>query len=188
MSVNELQNWEQKFRINAEADKIAIFRDHMRRLNLRGKPELMLEGTILMIQACYAYAKMDGVPFAEFLKTQKYKPALQGVAKYAFTFDLCGKAFARVLVSEGFKMLDLADMYGHPWQNYKTFGYNSIWITRTDCKPLTKRELAQFEQDVTADLRYDYTENELDFWFDYSQPDGALCVHLYDCEIHKENI
>jgi len=180
MSENALYNWAQKFRIDAKTDKMALFREHMRRLNLRGKPELMLEGTILMIQACYAYAKMDGVPFAAFLKTQKYKPALRGVAKYAFTFDLCGKAFARVLVSEGFKMLDLADMYGHPWQDYKICGYNRLWITRTDSKQITSTELVQFEQYVTNDLRYDYTEDELDFWFDCSRPDGALYVHVTD--------
>jgi hypothetical protein len=182
MLKSALQNWEQKFRRDAKADKMATFREHMHRLNLRGKPELMLEGTILMIQACYAYAKMDGVPFAAFLKTQKYKPALQGVAKYAFTFDLCGKAFARVLVSEKLKMLDLADMYGHPWQDYKMCGYNRLWITRTDSKPLKSTELEKFEQYVTNDLRYDYSEDELDFWFDDSQPDGALYVYVYDHE------
>ena len=182
MSENKFYNWAQRFRIDAKADKMALFRDHMQRFNLRGKPELMLEGTILMVQACCAYAKIDGVPFAPFLRMQRYKPALRGVAKYAITFDLCGKAFARVLVSEGFKMVDLADIYGHPWQDYKMCGYNSLWITRTDFKPLTSKELAQFEQDVTNDLRYDYSEDELDFWFDDSQPEGSLYVYVYDHE------
>ncbi|MGA3207130.1 MAG: hypothetical protein ABSE05_04845 [Syntrophales bacterium] len=161
---------------------MAIFRDHMRRLDLRGKPDLMLEGTIGVIQACSAYAKLDGRPFAPFLEMQRYNPARQDVARYAFTFDLCGKAFARVLVAAGLEVLDLADLYGHPWRNYKVCGYSSFWITHIDWTDLTSAELVQFESEVTDDLRYDYHEDDLDIWFDDSRTAGALFVSVQDRE------
>ena len=177
-----LQRWEQEFRKDAKADKMAIFRDHLRRLGLRGKPELMLEGTINVIQACAAYAKIDGRSSAPFLKIQRYNPARQGIAGYTFTFDLCGKAFARVLVGVGLKVLDLADIYGHPWYDYKMCGYYGFWITRTDWTDLTVEELVRLEQEVTDDLRYDYSEDDLDVWFDDSRITGALYVHVQNHE------
>lgn len=177
-----LQGWEQEFRRDAKVDKMAIFSDHMRMLDLPNKPELMLEGTIRMIQACAAYSKLDNQPFAPFLEMQRYNPPRQDIARYVFTFDLCGKAFARVLVADGLKVLDLADIYGHSWNDYKVCGYCSIWITRAAGTSLTNEELAQLEQEVTDDLRFDYSEEELDIWFDNSRITGALFVNVQDRE------
>ena len=177
-----LQSWEQGFRRDAQADKMAIFRDHLRRLALRGKPELLLKGTIRVIQACAAYAVIDNQPITPFLEMQRYNPARQGMARYACTFDLCGKAFARVLVAAGLKGLDLADIYGHPWYDYKVCGYHGFWITRTDWTALTNKELFQLEKEVTDDLRFDYSEDELDIWFDRFRTAGALFVGVQDRE------
>jgi hypothetical protein len=177
-----IRRWEQEFRRDANADKMAIFRDHLRMLDLHRKPELMLEGTIRMMQALAAYSKLDNQPFTSFLEMQRYNPSRQDIARYAFTFDLCGKAFARVLVADELKVMDLADIYGHPWNDYKVCGYCSIWITRADGAALTNEELAQLEQKVTEDLRFDYSEDELDVWCDDSRVTGALCVYVQDHE------
>jgi hypothetical protein len=182
MIAHALQRWQRTFREAAEADGCAIFREHLSRLNLPGKPELLLEGTILAVQACAAYASVDGQPavFAEFVAMQRYDPREVPAAKYAFTFDLCGKAYARLLVAAKSAIPDLADLHDHPWDEYRLAGYNELWISRNDCRPLTRREVARLEREVTEDLRFDYSEDVLDFWFDDSSRKDALRVYLND--------
>lgn len=172
--------WEKNLRTQARLDNYSLFRNHLRRLDLPEKPKLMLEGTIYVIQALIAYATMDGRTSEQFLKMQQYNPLVAPDACYVFTFDLCGKAFARVLVDNTLVIPDLADLYEYPWNKYKMVGYNSVCISHPDWSPLTKKELEELEREVTDDLRFDYTEDELDFWFDSRADDSYLFVSVYD--------
>lgn len=186
MSNNPLKEWEHEFRKAAEADNLAMLRDHLKKLDLPDKPKQLLEGTILVVWACCAYAHIDGRPTEEFLALQKYDPSNIKDAKYVLIFELCGKAFARILVSSMMdKCLDLADLYGHPWYKYKTCGYSRIWISRQDGKALTSREKNKIEDGVTCDLRFDYDEKELGFWFDDSTLRGVLRVEVYDVMVDE---
>ena len=172
---SSLHQWEREFRSAARADNLALFRDHLHRLELPDEPEALLNGTIMVIYACCAYASIDGQSFAGFLEMQKYNPADAGDASYAFTFDLY-KAFARVLVPTKFRDLDLADIYNHPWDEYKMCGYRRFWVSRIDGEDLSAEELEQIETDVTRDLRFDYSEEELNIWFDDPTVEGVLLV------------
>ncbi len=180
MSELSLQRWVREFRRDADADRLAIMRNHLRGLGLRDKPEKLLEGTIEVVQACTIYLRIDGQSADQFLAMQSYDPDRSAGGKYTFTFDIFERAFARVLVSPGTHHLDLADVYGHPWLKYKRCGYGYFWITRTDSAPLKKRELAELEREMTKDLRFDYSEDELDFWFDDAHTPGALFVNVQD--------
>jgi hypothetical protein len=180
MDDHGFKRWQQDFRKAAKADKCAILRDHLRKLELPNTPALLLEGTIHIVLACLAYASIDGKSSSGFLKMQKYDPDEAVDAKYAVTFDLYGKAFARILTSSGLDGLDLADLYGHPWQRYKLCGYGHFWISRIDGSNLTPEELARLEHEVTGDLRFDYSERELDFWFDALSTEGTLLVTVQD--------
>lgn len=182
MSELTLKRWVRQFRCEAQADKLEVLRDHLRTLDLRAEPGLLLDGTIEVVNACLAYLTIDCQPYAPFLAMQTYNPARSLGAVYAFTFSLCGKAYARVQVASDLRGLDLADLYGHPWQEYKLCGFDHFWVMRIDGKALTKRELKRLERQVTDDLRYDYTEEELDFWFDDAHTDGALFVSVHDHE------
>ncbi len=175
-----LQRWAREFRRDAEADRLAVMRNHLRGLGLRVKPEKLLEGTIEVVVACMVYLEIDGRSTDSFLAMQTYDPARSAGAKYAFTFDIFGKAFARVLAAPGVRNLDLADLYGHPWYKYKTCGYHHFWIARTDSAALKKRELAKLERQVTEDLRFDYSEDELYIWFDDIHTPGALFVTVQE--------
>jgi hypothetical protein len=158
----------------------------MRFLGLPGKPSSMMKATILMVQASAAYYKIDGRSCDGFFAMQKYNPA-KSPGRHAFTFDLHGKAYARLLVDPETHIIDLADLYGHPWEPYRTVGYSRIWISHTDWTDITKEEMGVLEEQVTYDLRFDYTEDELDFWFDDSNA-KYLCVHVQDHdEPHDEN-
>jgi hypothetical protein len=187
MPINNFKEWEREFRSDAKADNYALFRNHLQEMNLPDKPKLLLEGTVLVVAACCAYAQIDGQSYTEFLAMQKYNPADARDAKYAFTFELGEKAFARILVLRQYASnLDLADLYNHPWSKYKTCGYNQFWVSRTDRKTLTSKEKKLLEKDITYDLRFDYSEDEIDFWFDDSTIEGVLRVYVYD--VDKDDI
>lgn len=144
------------------------------------RPELLLEGTIQVIGACVLYASADELPFDAFLKMQHYDPNEAVDTRYVYTFDIFGKAFGRVLYSKKIGVLDLADLYGHPWHDYGVCGYQAIHISRIDGRKLGKREMDRLKKDVTKDLRYDYDDDELDIWFDRTSTEGSLFVTVQD--------
>ena len=170
------------------ADSLALFRNHLLKLGLPDEPESLLHGTILVVQACCTYAKLDGQSIAGFLAMQKYNPAEVEDARYAFTFDLCGKAFARVLLSAKVGPIDLADLYEHPWWEYEVCGYHCFWVSRTDGDDLSDDEIELIDKEVTEDLRFDYSEDELNFWFDDSAVEGALFVMVNDVDGNDEEV
>ena len=184
-----LEKWEREFRAAARADDYATFRTHLRRLALPNKPKLMLEGTIVLVRMCSAYLTMDGrnKAFRQFLGLQIYNPAEATNARYVFTFDMCGKAFARILVEATLQTLDLADLYGSPWFDYKVVGFHRLWISHPDWSHLRKKEMNQLETALTEDLRYDYSEDELNFWCDGSLDKSYLFVTLQDIDQLDEN-
>ncbi|MBM4443734.1 MAG: hypothetical protein FJ020_00350 [Chloroflexi bacterium] len=152
----------------------------MWRLGLLDKPKLLLEGTIRVVQAIVAYAIVDGQPSDFSLRMQRYNPSLAPDARYAFTLDLCGKAFARILVDAGLRTLDLADLHNHPLDDFQVAGYHRIWVSHPDWSPITAGELQQLEEAVTNDLRSGYSEDELAVSFQPLPDLSCLLVSLHD--------
>jgi hypothetical protein len=144
----------------------------------------VVEGTIVVVRMCSAYLIADGYKkaFHELLSLQTYDPAKASNARYAFTFDIFGKAFARILVDAELEGVDLADLYGNPWFKYRRVGFRSLWISHPDWSHLTKKEMNQLRTAVTNDLRHDYAEDELSFWFDDNLDKSYLLVTLEDVE------
>lgn len=177
-----LARWEQSFRANAQADDCQVLRAHLRSLNLRGDPHLLLEGTILFVQMSVAYLTLDQQKVEEFLAQQKYDPTPVVDAPYLVTFDICRKAYARISLPASLRPVDLADLYGSPWNDYGVVGYCDIWIARADGMALSAEEMAGFEKVVDSDLRFDYDEDELAFWFDPDTHAGILKVTVQDVD------
>jgi hypothetical protein len=156
----------------------------MKKLGLPDKPELMLQGTIFMMEAITVFANVDRQRISEWLRSmQTYNPLQSSSAHYSFTFDLCGKVYARVMV-DGNRLypMDLADLFGYPWKEYKVAGFNNLWIAHADWSPLSTDEIGLLEKKVTGNLLFDYAENELDIWFDNSIDPSYLKVSVYDRE------
>ncbi|MGB5216868.1 MAG: hypothetical protein WBN66_01090 [Smithella sp.] len=187
MPIYDLKEWGREFRLDAKADNLALFSKHLQSLSLPDKPKRLLEGTVLMVVACCAYMQMDGVSYDKFITMQKYNPADARNAKYAFTFELGSKAFARILVpKKSGSGLDLADLYDHPWEKYKTCGYNQFWVSRTNGKALTAREKKMIENEIAHDLFFDYSEDEIEFCIDDTTIEGVLSAFVYD--VHENDI
>jgi hypothetical protein len=151
------------------------------------KPELMLEGTVDVMQAIWTFSNLDNQPMGSFLANQPYDPSKAHDPRYILTFDLCRKAYARVVVdSIQNPLLDLADLFNYPWADYKAAGFDCIWISHQDWSPLTGEEVEQLEADVTNDLLFDYRENEIDIWFDDSTDPCYLYVGVQDREDEED--
>ena len=176
------QRWVAQFERDAEADNYALFRSHLRRLNLPDEPELLMAGTVEVVIAAVAYANLDNKAITAFLKMQQYDPAKAVEAKYTFTFDLFGRAYGRVLIPAKATIPDLADLYGHPWEDYEVCGYQQLFVSRADKRKLGIREKVSLEKAITYDLRFDYCEDELAFWFDDASIDGVLIANVQDIE------
>jgi len=175
-----LSAWEETFRAAATADNYQIFKSHLRALDLPDEPALMLDGTILFAQMSVAYLSMDGQQVTEFLAQQRYDPSQVNGAPYMVTFDIHGKAYARINLPATLRPLDLADLYGTPWNTYERVGYSDFWISRVDGKALGAQEMADFEKVVESDLLFDYDESEITFWFDPDSQEGTLKVTVQD--------
>ena len=171
-----LAGWEKAFRAEARSDNYAIFRQHIQQLDERGvTPERMLEATIDLVRVCCIYhSALDGQPFKRFLGLQRYNHHRVAAARYVFTFRIGGHALGRVLVSKKHEALDLADLYGHPWEQFEVVGFRGFWISHPLWTDFTRSEPRKLERKVTADLRYDYTEDEVDIIFHDQWPDRAL--------------
>lgn len=172
--------WANSFRADAEADGFQLLRRHLENLELPDEPGLLLEGTPLLVQMSVAYLAMDGQQVAEFLAQQKYDPTQAGGVLYQVTFDIHGKAYARLNLPASLRPLDLADLYGTPWNAYERVGYSDFWISRIDGKALDAQEIAGFETTVESDLRFDYDKDEITFWFDPDRIEGVLNVVVQD--------
>ena len=176
-----LKRWERDYRRAAKADKYALLRDHLSKFSVLAEPETSVAATISVVQTCAAYCSIDGQAIDAFLAMQKYDSREARDATYAFTFDISGKAYARVLVrtirGPG---LDLADLYDHPWEDYKVCGYSSFWVSRNDGRDMSRREIKKIENEVTEDLRFDFSDDELDIIFDDESVSGILHVAVQD--------
>jgi hypothetical protein len=176
----QLASWEASFRSAAQADVNAVLAEHLRKFDLQVEPKLLLEGTIDFVIATVALAAMDGRAIEGFLDSQTYHPNTGGAATYSVTFDVFGRGVARVMSDPRLVALDLADLYAMPWERYQVVGYNRFWVSRVDHCDLSPAELNRLEEDVTADLRFDYGEDVLDFWFDRDTYKGAMLVFVQD--------
>ena len=172
--------WAEEFRVDAQADDCQLLRRQLQCLELPDEPGLLLEGTIALMQMTVAYLAMDGQAVAEFLRQQRYHPTQAEAVPYQVTFDIHGKAYARVNVPASLRPVDLADLYEMPWTAYERVGYSDFWISRVDGRALGAQEIADFEAAVETDLRFDYGEDEVTFWFDPDSQEGCLKVTVQD--------
>lgn len=146
-------------------------------MGIDADPELLFEGTIHLVRMSVAYLSIDNRPIDTFLARQAYNPPLNPEAPYIFTFDLCRKAYARVFVGLGEnKLIDLADLFGSPWDEYEVAGYDEFTISRADLKRFTAREVKSLISLVKDDLYYDYSKDELEI--DFTEYNNRECLQV----------
>lgn len=159
----DLEIWARKFGEAAKADGFARLREHLRLLGLPNRPKLLLDGTVHFVEMWSGFHSLDhdAGKFAHLLRMQTYVPLAATRALYACTFNLFGKAYARVFVDSKFSNLDLADMFDAPWDAYQVAGYSEFFVSRLHAGPLTRKQRLLLQATITDDLRYDFSEDEL---------------------------
>ena len=182
MQKDLFQQWAQRFCLDVAEDKMALFRVHLKKHDLPDEPEKLLKGTIMVMKACCAYLKIDGLSLKDFLTLQTYHPINNESAKYSLTFNLFDEAYARILTSKDFTGIDLADLHDHPWDEFEKCGFKELIISRTDGNALSKEEIGNIDKLIEDDLRYDFTEEEVGFGIDEYTVEGSLIVDVYDQE------
>ncbi len=172
--------WVTSFRSAAEADEYSAFAEHLRRFDLSVDPRELVQGTVDFVAASAAFDALDGISGSTLLDLQAYEPAASAGATYAVTFDVAGRSAARVLTAADLGGLDFADLYGMPWNRHQVVGYSGFFVSRIDGTEMTLSELEALEERVTKDLRFDFGEDEIGFWFDPDSYPGAVWVDVYD--------
>jgi len=186
MSSDAFRKWSIRFRCEAVMESASLLRKHLQRIGLPDEPEKLVEGTILCVNVAGAYSAIEGRSIKEFLSQQSYRPTLDPDSYYSFTFNLRGHTFARIISPLKDKTLDLADLYGHPWNQFKMCGYSEIRIARLDDADLSEAEYDQIEKTITNDIFFDYTDDGVWIAFDRSAVPGILVAYLLDMETDVE--
>jgi hypothetical protein len=180
--MNFFPRWSKRFRCDAVMDSAVVLRNHLRRIGLADEPAKLIEGTILLVATAAAYATNDKGDPKAFIAQQAYHPAANPDTHYAFTFNLHDHTYGRIITPLNKKTLDLADLYGHPWHDYKCCGYNEIRVSRLDDADLTDAEYDRIEKTITDDLVFDFSEDELLIAFDRTAVPGILVAYFLDVE------
>ena len=63
---------------------------------------------------------------------------------------------------------------------YKMCGYCDCRVARLDNKALSGPEIEEIENAITDDIRFDYSEEEVEILFDRDAVPGVLVVYVID--------
>jgi len=159
--------WKTEYEAAAKADKGGEASRQIKRLHLECTSATLVAGTEFLVAAILAYCNIDGRDCKPFIEQQSYRPADSVASFYCVTFDLFNGHFGRVLTDRSISHVDFADLFGHPWNEYKTAGFHHVYISRLDRRPIDEVELETLYERVTKDLYSDYAEDDL-----------AVCVDL----------
>jgi hypothetical protein len=79
-------------------------------------------------------------------------------------------------------MSGVAVLFGEPRDEVSLCGFSSFLVSRIDGDPLSEDEIDDIEKVITDDLRFDYTEQEVDCWTDPDRIEGVLFVSVSDAD------
>jgi hypothetical protein len=174
-----LHAWEQAYRQDFEKDSGAVFATILQRFGLDVDAPAMLEGTIEFVRATAALRELDNLDVVAFLAEQRYAPQCTATT-YSLVFDVCQHGAACLLTTPDLKFIDLADLYGWPWERLELVGYSSFWVYRIDGQALDAAEIEALDQQVSNDIAFDYGDDEVSVDFDPDSFEGALTVTICD--------
>ena len=174
-----LEDWERKFRTDFARDGGARFKPLLERFCICTDAQEMLEGTVDFVTACAILKSMDGVELSGFLADQRYDSEAS-TATYALTFDLSGRGSAGLLVRHVMKSIDMADLFEYTWEHLCMAGYGNFWVSRIDGADLSVQKIEKLNQVVSADIWFDYSEDDVSIIFDLDSYAGPLSITVCD--------
>lgn len=76
--------------------------------------------------------------------------------------------------------VDFADMFNHPWYEYKTAGFRDVRISRLDGEAIGVAELETLERLFKEDIYYDCAEGEVDAWVTSTELEDTVLASAVD--------
>jgi len=71
-------------------------------------------------------------------------------------------------------------MATHPWNDFKMCGYSDFRVARLDDCDILDEEADEIERVISEDIRFDYTDDEVDFYIDNYSIEGILICYVQD--------
>ena len=115
----------------------------------------------------------------KFIEQQRYRRFDGIYPKYVFIFDLGDEIHGcAILRGDDLSLIDLADLYGFPFNRLKINGFYTIYVAHADHTPLNLNFL---KEKINYDLLYDQDpEDELCINFENSDDETVLCITVID--------
>lgn len=176
----QLRRWRNRFCKAYEQDAGRRFKIELERFGLSGTAQDMVDATVDLVNWCAVMRQVDGQALADLLGRQSYSGRPKAESPFRLIFDLGGGVGAAVVVDKELRAIDLADIYEARWERLKRVGYTGFWVSRTDGNDLEPDEVLSLETAITADLRYDYEEDEVQIFFDPDTWPGCLYCSVDD--------
>ena len=155
------------------------FEKDIARYCLAGDAAAMLESTIDLVAANVSMRMLDELSYEDLLRGQHPSSSAEAYP-YRIVFDL-GAAGAVFRCDAGLKTIDLADLYGFPWDRLMRVGFSGLWVERSDRGDLPESESVRLITLIQADFGFDYSADELNVQFDVESWPGVL-----HCEVSDE--
>ncbi|MFZ4534909.1 tetratricopeptide repeat protein [Propionivibrio sp.] len=176
----EYSQWQRQFAADALADDYAEMRRHIDYLELDCTPQAMVDDTAMLLLATLVYRQMDGQEWESILKQQRYRLGGDGLPFYCMTFCLLEGHYGRILADEKMSGVDFADLFNHPWDEYKTAGFRDVRISRLDGEAIDGDELETLERLFKEDIYYDCAEDEVDAWVTATELEDTVLASAVD--------
>ena len=173
-------DWQRQFAADAVADDANEILRHIDYLGLDCSRADMLMGTDMLLAAAIAYSHMDGRDCTDFIRQQRYWLRGEGLPFYILTFDLVKKHFGRLLTEKKISGVDFADLFNHPWNEYRTAGFHAVHISRLDGEPIEDDERQALELRFTEDMYFDYTDEEVSASLNMTELDDTVLATAVD--------
>jgi hypothetical protein len=179
-ALQAVADWATRFQDTMTSDGGGCFEADIERFALEATPADMVKATVALVFSCCAMYQLNGQPSAEFLAHQQHAGAPASPGIYRMLFELGPSAVGVLMVDARLRWIDLADLYEMPWHHLERVGYVGFWVTRLDGADFDAEEVALLDKTITADLRYDFAEDEVCFYLDPDTWPGSVYCSVYD--------
>jgi len=140
----------------------------------------VIDATIHLVLYSVSHRLLDGIPMESiktFLGMQAYSESDDLSRRFVFMFNLGRDLWGRIISQLEVPVMDLADLINQPWDDAQTVGYTQMCISRVDRGSLSDIDIEDIKEFVTYDIRFDYSEDDLDISF--YVPDDLKSIWVY---------
>ncbi len=181
------KSWLDQFINDASYDNQLVLENRLEEfVGVNAEDAHVISATIHLVLSSVSYRLLDGIPMESiknFLGMQAYSESNDLSRRFVFMFNLGRDLWGRIISQLEVPVMDLADLISQPWDYAQTVGYTQMCISRVDMGILSDIEIEDIKAFVTYDIRFDYSEDELDISFYVPDDLKSIWVYIDDPDI-----